>query len=249
MNRDIPFFDIDKIHYLESVDSTNNYCKKNEIKNSEIIIANEQTAGRGRGKKEWLSLGEGNLFFSGKLVIPIENLPKLSLFSLFIGGAVLKTLQAFSENSNEFKLKWPNDIYFKNGKISGILLEAETYGNVTIIIVGIGINFFSEREFPNLNIGKLFESRISKETRNTFIQKMVANLNLFIQKLYSDSYPTELEWLWQNSILRDKIIRTRIGSDIVVGKAAGFDPNGFLILSGDRGPITLYDTGEDFQIL
>ena len=76
---------------LETVDSTNTYCKKKEIPTGYWVLAKEQTAGRGRHGRVWISQGEEKVFFSGKFLLSATNF-SLPLLFLFIGSAVLKVL-------------------------------------------------------------------------------------------------------------------------------------------------------------
>lgn len=248
MNQNIPILNLDKIHHLESVDSTNSYCKQDFIKPGDIVVANQQTAGRGRGFKTWTSLGEGNIFFSGKLVLE-SSVPSLSLLSLFVGGAVLRTLQFFSNTPNYLKIKWPNDIFLENKKIAGILIEGSTISNCTTLIIGIGINLFLEVMPPELPIATLYSEKCSLEMRDRIIHKLVNELNLSFQKLYHGVLREEIDWIWNHSYLQGKNVRTKIEDLFVEGAVKGLDFYGYLLVDFGGSIQTLKDTGEYFQII
>ena len=121
---------------FNEIDSTNNYMKEHidDFNNYDIVSAKTQTAGRGRRGNIWLS-PDGMALFSF-LLKPnkkkeIEEYTKLPLLS---GIATLSALRKFKED--HFSFKWTNDVFYKNKKISGILVEKvnETF------IIGIGIN-------------------------------------------------------------------------------------------------------------
>lgn len=137
-----------KIHILSEVDSTNNYAKSlNDISVPNIVIADSQTAGRGRLGRSFYSPQAKGLYMS----IVFE--PKFSLDkSMLVSSlAALSVCKAFEEVTGLGpKIKWVNDIYLNGRKVCGILTEAETNfetGSISRIIVGIGINCF-EQTFP-----------------------------------------------------------------------------------------------------
>ena len=116
--------------HLEIVDSTNTYCKKKEVPTGYFVLAKEQTAGRGRNSRKWISQGEEKFFFSAKFSLPNIHF-SIPLLSLFIGSAVLKTLlKHFPDLQTDLKLKWPNDIYLKNKKVS--VAVTAVYGGTSI---------------------------------------------------------------------------------------------------------------------
>lgn len=97
-----------------------------------------QTNGKGRFERKWYSEKGLDLTFS-TLFLPNENITEnLSVVSLYAGLAVYKVLKKqLDENLN---LKWPNDIYYKDKKLGGILCENICSNNKQIVIIGIGIN-------------------------------------------------------------------------------------------------------------
>lgn len=123
--------------YFEELDSTNSYAKKNidSLNNYDVIIANNQTSGRGRLSRKWHADNK-SLTFS--IVIKdtriINDFASLSLLSAV---AIYNTLIKYVPNVS---LKWPNDVIVNNKKISGILMEAVSFNELSSLILGIGIN-------------------------------------------------------------------------------------------------------------
>jgi BirA family biotin operon repressor/biotin-[acetyl-CoA-carboxylase] ligase len=107
------------------------------------IVAREQTAGRGRRGREWIS-AQGNLAASLLLVAPVSAAVAATL-GFVAGLAVHEACRALAP-SVVLGLKWPNDVLANDGKIAGLLLESETQGPSTAIAVGIGINLASAPE-------------------------------------------------------------------------------------------------------
>ncbi len=131
-----------RILFLERVDSTNNYAAKlirtNDFTEGSVIVAEEQTAGRGRRDNLWLSTPGENLLAS--IIFKPTFLHVLQTFALNIISslAVHDTLKAYGIKSS---IKWPNDILVGHQKIAGILIETHIRGSqMSTAIVGVGLN-------------------------------------------------------------------------------------------------------------
>ena len=139
--KDLKENDID-IRIFSSIDSTNNECKRQCFDKKYLLItAEEQTKGRGRSGKNWISQKLGNVYMSFAFNNNLKNSP-ISL----ITGVIVHSILAKITQSKGFGLKWPNDILLKNKKIGGILVENEIQGNKIKTIIGIGINFNLEEK-------------------------------------------------------------------------------------------------------
>lgn len=132
---------MNSIHF-ETIDSTNTYLKQNykNLNNFTFVSADFQSAGRGRNNRNWKSEKGENLLFS--LLIKDESLIK-EFKSLSVISA-LSVIEAIS--LNDLSIKWPNDIYYKDNKLVGILLEAVSSDKLDCLIIGIGINV-NQKEF------------------------------------------------------------------------------------------------------
>lgn len=129
---------------LPEVDSTNNYLKS-LLSNSEplpegtVIMAGNQFAGRGQQQNTWISESGKNLtistFFKPKFLVVDKQFELNICLSLAIANALSSHL------SIDCKIKWPNDIFYKNKKIGGMLIENVIAGSqFKYAIVGIGLN-------------------------------------------------------------------------------------------------------------
>lgn len=133
---------------IESCSSTNDFANELALqgeKEGTIIIAEEQTAGRGTKGRKWYSASQKGLYLS---VILRPQRRDLSLLPLVAGLAVRDAL--FEAEGLQVRLKWPNDLLCKSKKLGGILCEASFIGNeMSHVILGIGINLSHKREdFP-----------------------------------------------------------------------------------------------------
>jgi BirA family biotin operon repressor/biotin-[acetyl-CoA-carboxylase] ligase len=139
----------DEIMVLDSVDSTNSYLLRNPeylASNFFAVRAIEQTVGRGRYSRQWDSASGLDLSFS-IVFIPEVKLTALSVITIYAGLAVFRVLKPLLGNG--LKLKWPNDIYFKDKKICGILCElALNISEKPAVIIGIGVNV-NRMDFPD----------------------------------------------------------------------------------------------------
>ncbi|MHA1224401.1 MAG: biotin--[acetyl-CoA-carboxylase] ligase [Candidatus Heimdallarchaeaceae archaeon] len=133
-----------KVIKYDKISSTMEIAKKERIKeNSEIvlIVAKEQTNGRGRGNNFWFSPTGG---FYGTFIIPIRRKLNEKDLAIFHYTASLVVFQTLKELSNcDYQIKWPNDILFQGKKIAGILLEYTTEEKPRLL-VGVGINNHSK---------------------------------------------------------------------------------------------------------
>jgi birA, biotin-[acetyl-CoA-carboxylase] ligase region len=102
-----------------------------------LIVANEQSEGRGRSGNGFLSK-KGGVYFS--LVLPHDASDGV-LLTLAAAAAVAQTSQNAVKNPEDVKIKWVNDVYYRGRKLAGILTERL----LDKIVIGIGVNFFSCR--------------------------------------------------------------------------------------------------------
>ena len=132
---------LSNIHVFQTIDSTNTYARELAEKSSVsglVILAEQQTAGRGRRGKNWVSPFAANIYLS--IVWDFEKgAQALEGLSLAVGVAVRRALIAHGVQG--VKLKWPNDIYVEQKKLGGILLEmiGDPAGHCSVVI-GVGLN-------------------------------------------------------------------------------------------------------------
>ena len=127
-----------KVLVYDSTSSTNDVAAeyaRNVNNDGLVVFAEEQTAGRGRGKNRWLS-GYGDSLLCSVLLAKC-NL-KAELLSLAVAVAVAEAIGKTGRYYS--RIKWPNDIIINNKKIAGILLESKTHTNRRSFAIGIGIN-------------------------------------------------------------------------------------------------------------
>jgi len=134
--------------YLHRVDSTNDYLKAFvEEGETRMVVAREQTSGKGRGDRSWYSPPEEGLYLS-YLLYPgwqVERSPFLNMLS---GLASVLAIREEGPSGLQLKLKRPNDILIAGKKVGGILIEMSSMQDQILwAIVGIGVNLY-QKDFP-----------------------------------------------------------------------------------------------------
>jgi BirA family biotin operon repressor/biotin-[acetyl-CoA-carboxylase] ligase len=153
---------------LQSVDSTNNYAMRQVhagvARQGFVVLAHEQTAGRGQRQNQWEAQQGKNLMMSVVLEPPPQYpVPQFS-FSMAVALGVHGLLKKFAGNS--VKIKWPNDLYFDDRKAGGILIENVLSGGTwKAAVVGIGLNI-NQTDFGALHSKAVSLKQLTGSTYN-----------------------------------------------------------------------------------
>lgn len=136
---------------IKETDSTNNYLRnellKNVLEEGTTITTDFQTAGKGQRGNSWESKKGENLLFSTVLYPVMIKANEQFIISQIVSLAIADTLNSYTEN---ITIKWPNDIYWKEKKICGILIENDLLGDrLNQSIIGIGLNINQKEFFSN----------------------------------------------------------------------------------------------------
>ncbi|THE15113.1 biotin--[acetyl-CoA-carboxylase] ligase [Bacillus timonensis] len=230
------------IHFEESVTSTQKIAHKLAYEGAvegTLVVAEEQTTGRGRLDRTWYSPKHTGVWMSMILrpQIPPSQAPQLTLL------AAVGVVQAIQEVTGlEPDIKWPNDILIHQKKIVGILteLQAET-DRINSVIIGIGINVNQElSQFPE-NLHTIASSLAIEKGEKIDRAKLIQVILLKIEKLYKEYLQhgfKVVKLLWESyatSIGKQIIARTISGS--IEGKAIGINEEGVLLLEDAAGTV------------
>ena len=133
-----------KITHFKTLDSTNQYLQNllNEGADiaDNIVVTDFQTSGKGQGKNVWQSEDGKNLLFSIALDMSFLKAEKQFLLTQIVSVTMINVLKKYLPEESLF-IKWPNDIYFNDKKIAGILIKNEIKGMMMgTSIIGIGLN-------------------------------------------------------------------------------------------------------------
>lgn len=219
-----------KVIVFNSVASTNDIASgyANSAENDGLVVlAEEQTAGRGRGENKWQS-GAGDSILCSVLLI---NEPSSGeLLSLTCAVAVAEAL------SPAAKIKWPNDVILNGKKIAGILLESKRANGIAAHILGVGINCH-QKEFGD----KLRDiaTSIDIETgsvcdRVLLTRRLLSCLDHWLSIVNKDAQ--QVIDTWSNmSLLLGQRITVLYNKKKFTGTCSGIDPEKGLILQLDSG--------------
>jgi BirA family biotin operon repressor/biotin-[acetyl-CoA-carboxylase] ligase len=135
-----------KIVHIAQTNSTNQWLREQGGEEDMVVWADYQTAGRGQGSNHWESERGKNLTFS--MLIHPQGIPANRQFSISMAVS-LAICEALGQYIGDLSIKWPNDIYWRNGKICGILIENTLHGTmIRDCIIGVGLNV-NQRTFQS----------------------------------------------------------------------------------------------------
>jgi BirA family biotin operon repressor/biotin-[acetyl-CoA-carboxylase] ligase len=233
-----------KIYYFPELKSTNIMAKEKTLHRAEgidegtLIIAERQSAGKGRLGREWFSPA-GGIWLS--VILYPQLLPSyISRITLMTAVAVVKAIKLCTQI--ESQIKWPNDILINEKKVCGILTEMSAeLDMINWVVVGIGINAnIDHQDFPE----DIKENTISlKETSGKEISrvKLVQTFLQEFEKYYKilkrrEFFSILKEWKLYSYTLGRKI-RVDIGGKIITGEAVDINEEGALILKKGDGEL------------
>ena len=229
--------------YYPSLTSTMETAKQEAQQGAEegtVVIADEQTAGRGRLKRVWLS-PKGNIALSVILRPSIACLPSLIMLASL---AVMYSIQATTGLKPQ--LKWPNDVLIRGKKVCGILIESKIQADtVDYAIIGIGVNVnLRLADFPEIvAIATSLSHELGKEVpRLRLIQRLLVEIErLYLASLAGESLYEE----WQgNLVTLGKRVRVKSGETVHEGIAESVARDGSLLLRCLDGSLTKILAGD-----
>ena len=236
-----------ELHF--QIHSTNSYLveqSQNSAATGTICLAEFQTNGKGRRGREWVSPFGSNIYLS--ILWRYENGPAaISGVSLAAGVAAIRALNQF--NISDVGLKWPNDIYWQDQKLGGILVEVsgEAEGPCCVVL-GIGLNLYlDEQEAENINQPWTDLNRITGQgvpSRNALAASLINELLPVIARFESQGFNHYLEEWRDYDCMRDKAVTLHMGYNRLEGIVQGIDDNGMLLLKRQDGKTQVFASGE-----
>lgn len=195
--------------HLNETDSTNRYLQQlcqeagnNKVEEFTTVCADYQTAGKGQRGNSWEAARGANLLFSFVCYPTFVPIRQQFVLSQLISLGIKETLD---EYCSDISIKWPNDIYWKEKKICGILIENDLQGNsIGRCISGIGLNINQEvflSDAPNpISLKQITRKHYQRET---ILEKVMQRIEQSYQKLKEDSaYASELATRYAASLFR-----------------------------------------------
>jgi BirA family transcriptional regulator, biotin operon repressor / biotin---[acetyl-CoA-carboxylase] ligase len=226
-----------EVYAFESIPSTNDFLKEAARKGAPegtVVIARQQTAGRGRQGRAWESPA-GNLFLSFLLRPTARG--TLSLIPLAVGLAVADALEG---QGAACRLKWPNDVLAHDRKLAGILAEASAdAAGVDAVVVGIGVNVSLDPDALPEDVRDSATS-LSVETRRAheLVDVAAAVLGrwvLWYDALQSDRARVRTAWRERSVDWWGRTVEVTSSGQRVTGLARDIDDSGALLLEAEDG--------------
>ena len=232
---------------FDSIGSTNTEAANQARQGADeglCVIAREQTAGRGRHGRAWVSEPDAGLYFS-IVLRPTLQMRYLPLITLMTGVAVHDTLKEFGIEPD---IKWVNDVLVGEKKICGILAETVETARGLAVIVGIGVNLKSSN-FPDEIAGAT--TSIQAETGkavepNELAESLTRYLSYFYDKFNKDGGEQEILQHWQqrSSYFSGKPVRVTMPDTVFEGTTDGLEENGALRVKTADGSVTIVQAGD-----
>ncbi|MBM4762100.1 biotin--[acetyl-CoA-carboxylase] ligase [Bacillus sp. B15-48] len=231
------------IHHEDIVDSTQKVAHRlasDGVIEGTVVVAEEQTLGRGRLDRKWYSPKYTGVWMSIILRprLPLQKAPQLTLVTAV---AVVEAIEEVTGISPQ--IKWPNDILINGKKVTGILTELQADSDrINAVIIGIGMNVNQQQaDFPE-EINHIATSLAIESgqtiSRAALIQAVFARLEkLYLTYTKNGFYPIKLLWESYALSIGKKIIARTITGDIT-GKAVGITDEGVLKIEQADGQIS-----------
>ena len=232
---------------LEQIDSTNAYLQRQQsegdIRNW-VVSADEQTAGKGMGSNGWESEVGKNLTFSLALDMSFLPAERQFLLSEAVPLGIIEVLDTILP-AEKLHIKWPNDIFYENRKLAGILINSTIKANMMdVSIIGIGLNV-NQMQFQNWPTHPISMKQITGKDYDLqpLLEQITEHILIKVAQLKSNLVVIEQEYL-------KRLFRYRTWADYEVdGKVlrlfmTGIDQFGRLLLTDEKQQSYCFDIKE-----
>lgn len=234
-----------QVEVMEETDSTSLELMRARTGDTRAVLAEMQTAGRGRRGRGWVATPFHNLILSMSWVA--EGGPAaLAGLSLAAGVAVLRALDAFG--ARDAGLKWPNDILLNGRKLAGLLIDLRGEANgPSTVVLGLGLNVhLSTADVAAIDqpCAMLSEVLPAPIDRNRLAVLILAELDAMRSQFASEGFaPYRAAWE-QRHLYQQQPVTVQQGTQRLAGTVAGIDALGNLLLRTDRGETLTCHAGD-----
>ena len=238
-------FPTNQVYYLPSCHSTNEIAQNllpTGVKEGTVVITDEQTAGKGQAGNTWVSAPGQNLTFSLILQPTFLRPNEQFLITIAVSLGIRDSLEDVLPGA--VKVKWPNDIYFNNRKIAGILTENVLRGNTfASAVVGIGLNV-NQEEFPaGFRATSIKQATGADFSLNEMLNRLLENISASYARLQQGEQPALTESYHQSLLGLGQERQFATGAEEFTGIIRGTDAFGRLQIDRD-GEILLFQHKE-----
>lgn len=233
---------------FDALPSTNTEAARQAMRGASeglCIVAREQTAGRGRHERQWVSPAAAGLYFSIVLRPHFEmrQWPLITLMAaLAAHDALLETCDLRTD------IKWPNDLYAEERKLGGILAETVETETGRAVVLGIGINLSAEALPPELQASATSVEAVAGRSldREVLLRALVRAVTVRYSVLHSPNGAEQtLEaWTQRSSYAEGKRVRVSVGAEVFEGTTRGLAMDGALRVETRAGEIRTVRAGD-----
>ena len=234
-------------HHFEQLDSTNAFLQRQQTEDdirNWVVSTDEQTAGKGMGNNGWESEVGKNLTFSLALDMSFLPAERQFLLSEAVPLGIIEVLDDLLP-TEKLSIKWPNDIYYGNRKLAGILINSTIKANmmdISIIGIGLNVNQMQFQDWPTHPISlKMITGK--EHALQPLLEQIAEHIILKVEQLKSDSTTIEQDYL-------KRLFRYRTWADYEVGGKilrlfmTGIDAFGRLMLKDMADNLYCFDIKE-----
>lgn len=232
-----------KIFTFDSIDSTNNCAKAVAgcgATEGTVVIAEQQTAGRGRMGRPWQSNPNENLIFS-IVLRPRLSADALNLLPLYVAVAISAAIEHVT--GLKVECKWPNDILYNGKKVAGILIEGSIkQDTMDYVVIGVGINVNQMRFEGELSTrASSLKLESNKEVdRVRLFKEILAGLEKDYKLFQTSGFKSVVpQWMARSTMLNKTISISQQGN-IISGVVKGLSPEGGLVLKSNDAEQTVF---------
>jgi BirA family biotin operon repressor/biotin-[acetyl-CoA-carboxylase] ligase len=238
-----------RITVLEEVGSTSDWLKQNAatLPVGSVIFTEAQTAGRGRRDNRWIAPRGKDLMFSLLLkpATAMEQWPRITTLAAL---AICQSIEA--ELPLQPRIKWPNDIYVHDRKVSGLLAETVSAPCGMLLVLGIGLNVNVLDFPPGLHATSLLQALdtpvLREIDRNALASRLLHALHAEFARIDGD-FPAAIAAVRERSWLTGRQIRCRSEGGEVHGRVLDVNEEGHLILVLPDGSTRTLTSAEEIR--
>jgi BirA family biotin operon repressor/biotin-[acetyl-CoA-carboxylase] ligase len=232
---------------FDTLESTNNEARdqaKVGAAEGLCIVARQQTAGRGRNGRNWVSEKDAGLFFS-IILRPKLDAQYLPLITFAAGIAAYDSLASLGLEPD---IKWVNDILINGKKICGILAETVETPKGLAVVLGIGINLRSYNFPPEIadTATSIEAETLQRADPNLVLEKFTKRFSDIYHQLSSSNGSIEILELWteRSSYENGKQVMVKLEHETFEGTTEGLEPNGALRVRVNNGDLRIVTAGD-----
>ncbi|WP_059123220.1 bifunctional biotin--[acetyl-CoA-carboxylase] ligase/biotin operon repressor BirA [Vibrio sp. MEBiC08052] len=234
------------VHLHPIIDSTNQYLldRVGALTSGTVCLAEYQQKGRGRRGRHWVSPFGTNLYFSMYWRLDAGMAAAMGL-SLVVGVAVVDALKTLGVD--EIKLKWPNDLYYQDKKLAGILVEVSGQaGEAAHLVIGMGMNLSMAPQTQQIDQPWSSLSQVIGKNhidRNALAVALIQSWTRTLETYEREGMGNFVERWNQVDNFIDRPVKLLMGERVITGIERGIDAHGAVLLETERG-IESYVGGE-----